>query len=152
MLDQTWKKFCALTETQIQVRWFLSVFFHCQTLIHFEKCSFPIKRVHDFYYSQPFSTFLSEHLSEYRERFTAHGWKINACTTYIFWGVTLQLCKINRHKVYFWYIMSFPTAPLTIRVYISYFTGKISVDSNCRKILHILKTEPVNSHFWTFIY
>lgn len=48
--------------------------------------------------------------------------------------------------------MSFPTAPFTIRAYGFYFTAKISLDSNCRKIFHIPKAKIVNSHFWIFIY
>lgn len=48
--------------------------------------------------------------------------------------------------------MSFPTAPLTIRAYGFYFTAKISLDSNCRKIFHIPKAKLVNSHLWIFIY
>lgn len=54
-----------------------------------------------------FSTFLFEPSSNYREYFTVHSWKIGDCTTCIFWGVILQLCKLNTHNACNWYICLF---------------------------------------------
>lgn len=49
-------------------------------------------------------------------------------------------------------LWSLPTAILSTRAYVLFFTRKISLDSNCRNVFDILNGKWVNSLFQTFIY